>query len=116
MIFTPQRSVPFLSVAPARSLTVSDLYGEPILDTRARVDVGGGEVRAHRPRGTALVPRSVALSYSRPDLVTVSLTDAASVETCVVVPEDRREQRVQDLVTVAVDMLPEVPARFTAVD
>lgn len=66
--------------------------------------------------GIALVPRSVAHSYSRPDLVYVPVTDGVPVETCVVVPADRRERRVLDFVTVAAQTLRDEPARLAAVD
>jgi hypothetical protein len=38
------------------------------------------------------------------------------VETCVVVPQDRRERRVLDFVAVAAQTLREQPARLAAVD
>ena len=47
------------------------------------------------------MPQSVALSYSRPDLVYLPVTDAAPRETCLVLPQDCQEPRVLDFVTVA---------------
>jgi DNA-binding transcriptional LysR family regulator len=105
-------------LARRRALTTADLDGEPILDAQARRTssleekfelIAVGE-------GIALVPRSVARSYSRPDLVYLPVTDAVPVETCVVVPQDRRERRVLDFVAVAAQMLREEPPRLAAVD
>ena len=96
----------------------ADLEGEPILDAHARRTssveekfelIASGE-------GIAMVPRSVALSYSRPDLVHRPVTDAPPVETCLAVAQDRRERRVLDFVTVAVETLREEPPRLAAVD
>jgi DNA-binding transcriptional LysR family regulator len=55
--------------------------------------------------GIAALPRSVAESYSRPDLVYVRVTDAEPVETCIAVAKGRRERRVRDFVAVATDTL-----------
>jgi hypothetical protein len=44
------------------------------------------------------------------------VTDAAPVETCVVVAEDRRERRVLDFVAVAAQTLGDERARLSAVD
>ena len=63
-----------------------------------------------------MVPRSVARSYSRPDLVFLPVTDAVPVETCVVVAGDRRERRVLDFVTVAAQTLGGEQARLAAVE
>ena len=60
------------------------------------------------------MPRSVARSYSRPDLVYRRVSDAVPVETCVVVAEDRRERRVLDFVAVAEQTLRDDPAPLTA--
>ncbi len=105
-------------LARRRALTGADLDGEPILDAQARRTSSVEEkfeliAAGH---GIALVPRSVARSYSRPDLVYRPVTDAAPVETCVVVAEDRRERRVLDFVTIAAETLGEQPARLAAVD
>jgi DNA-binding transcriptional LysR family regulator len=105
-------------LARRRALTTADLDGEPILDAQARRTSSVEEkfeliAAGH---GIALVPRSVARSYSRPDLVYLPVTDAVPAETCVVVPEDRRERRVLDFVAVAAQTLREEPARLAAVD
>ena len=59
--------------------------------------------------GIAMVPRSVAASYSRPDLVHLEVIDAEPVETCIAVAKGRREPRVRDFVMVAVDTLKQRP-------
>jgi DNA-binding transcriptional LysR family regulator len=105
-------------LARRRTLTWADLDGETILDAHARRTSSVEEkfeliAAGH---GVAMVPRSVARSYSRPDLVYRSVTDAVPVETCVVVAEDRRERRVLDFATVAAQTLGDEPARLAAVD
>jgi DNA-binding transcriptional LysR family regulator len=96
-------------LARRRSLTTAELDGETILDAQARrtssveekfelIAVG---------QGIALVPRSVAASYPRPDLVWVPVTDAEPVQTCIAVARDRGEDRVRDFVTIAADTLSE---------
>ncbi|MFI9723106.1 LysR family transcriptional regulator [Streptomyces sp. NPDC052396] len=76
-------------LAGCRALTSADLDGEPILDGRTRRPstleekfelIAAGQ-------GIALVPVSVAGSYSRPDLVYRPVTDAPPVETCLAVLE-----------------------------
>jgi DNA-binding transcriptional LysR family regulator len=105
-------------LARRRTLTSADLDGEPILDAPRRRTSSLEEkfeliAAGH---GIAMVPRSVARSYSRPDLVYRPVTDAVPVETCVVVAEDRREPRVLDFVTIATETPGEKPARLAAVD
>jgi DNA-binding transcriptional LysR family regulator len=105
-------------LARRRALTLADLDSETILDAHARRTSSVEEkfeliAAGH---GIALVPRSVARSYSRPDLVYRPVTDAAPVETCVVVAEDRRERRVLDFVAVAAQTLGDERARLSAVD
>lgn len=53
----------------------------------------------------AMVPRSVARSYSRPDLVHRPVVDVSPTETCIVVADDRRERRVRDFAATAVETL-----------
>ena len=89
------------------ALTLADLDGEVVLDAHARRTSSVEEkfeliAAGH---GIAMVPRSVAGSYSRPDLVYCPVTDAEPVETCVVVALDRRERRVLDFMTVAAQTL-----------
>ena len=103
-------------LARRRALTLADLDGETILDARSRrtssieekfelIAVG---------QGIAMVPRSVARSYSRPELVYRRVTDAVPVEICVAVPDDRRERRVLDFVDVAIELLADQPTRLAA--
>lgn len=102
---------------------MADLAEERILDAHARRTssveekfelIASGD-------GIAMVPRSVADSYSRPDLVYRPVTDAPTVEICVVAARDRRERRVLDFVRIATETLASVvptqePARLAAVD
>jgi DNA-binding transcriptional LysR family regulator len=95
------------------ALAWADLDGEPILDAQARRTSSVEEkfeliAAGH---GIAVVPRSVARSYPRPDLVYRPVTDAVPVETCVVVAGDRRERRVLDFAAVAAQTLGDEPAR-----
>ncbi|MEU3255543.1 LysR family transcriptional regulator [Streptomyces sp. NPDC006997] len=55
--------------------------------------------------GIALVPLSVARSYSRPDLVHVPVTDAPRVEACLAVPADRRSKLLRDFLEIATGVL-----------
>jgi DNA-binding transcriptional LysR family regulator len=105
-------------LAQLRALTSADLDGEPILDahTRRTSSVEEKFELIAAGHGIALVPRSVARSYSRPDLVYRPVTDAVPVETCVAVAEDRRERRVLDFVTIAARTLGEEPVRLAGVD
>ncbi|MGW3041674.1 LysR family transcriptional regulator [Kitasatospora sp. NPDC001159] len=77
-------------LADRRSLTTADLDGEPILDARARRTYTLDEKfeLIASGQGIALVPLSVAGSYSRPDLAYLPVTDFPPVETCLAVPED----------------------------
>jgi DNA-binding transcriptional LysR family regulator len=121
----PVGSEPKVACLPAthpltrrQSLTWADLDGEAILDAHARRTSSVEEkfeliAAGH---GVAMVPQSVARSYSRPDLVYRPVTDAAPVQTCVVVAEDRRERRVLDFVAVAEQTLGDQPARLAAVE
>jgi DNA-binding transcriptional LysR family regulator len=100
------------------ALAWADLDGEPILDAQARRTSSVEEkfeliAAGH---GIAVVPRSVARSYPRPDLVYRPVTDAVPVETCVVVAGDRRERRVLDFAAVAAQTLGDEPARPAAAD
>ena len=66
--------------------------------------------------GIAVVPISVATSYSRPDLVYRPLVDAIALDTCLVVMADREDPRVADFMAVAAETLSDKPARFATVD
>jgi DNA-binding transcriptional LysR family regulator len=104
-------------LARRRALTWADLDGESILDAHARRTSSVEEkfeliAAGH---GIAMVPRSVARSYSRPDLVYRPVTDAVPVETCVVVAADQRESRVLAFMRVAAQTLGQQPARRAAI-
>lgn len=97
------------ALASRRRLTMADLHGETILAAQARrtatveeklelVAVG---------QGIALLPRSVARSYSRPDLVHRPVTDVASAEFCLAVLEGRRGAHLDDFLTTAAQVLSE---------
>ncbi|WP_406344606.1 LysR family substrate-binding domain-containing protein [Streptomyces sp. NBC_01578] len=91
------------------ALLLADLADESILDARERrtssVEAKFELVAAGH--GIALVPRSVARSYSRPDLVHIPVTDAEPVEVCIAVARDRRERHVRDFVAIARETLGE---------
>lgn len=97
---------------------MADLDGETILDAQARrtssVEQKFELVAAGH--GIALVPRSVAESYARTDLVIRSVKDAEPAETCLVVTRGQRERRVRDYVAVALETIVERPVRLTAVE
>ncbi|MBC8093730.1 MAG: LysR family transcriptional regulator [Pseudonocardia sp.] len=104
-------------LARRSALTWADLDGEQILDAHARRTSSVEEkfeliAAGH---GIAMVPRSVARSYSRPDLVHRPVTDAVPTETCLVVAEEQRETRVLDFMAIAAETLTE-PARLAVVD
>ena len=105
-------------LARRRSLTTADLDGETILDAQARRTSSVEEKfeLVAAGHGIARVPRTVAESYSRPDLVWLPLTDAEPVLTCIAVARGRGEDHVRDFVTVAVRTLGETQARLAAVD
>lgn len=90
-------------LAARRALTTADLEGEPILDGRTRRMPSLEEKFELIASGQAiaLVPVSVAGSYSRPDLVYVPVTDALPVETCLAVPENDRADAVRDFLEIA---------------
>ena len=78
-------------LARRQALTSGDLVGETILDAQARRTSSVEEkfeliAAGH---GIAMVPRSVANSYPRSDLVYLPVTDAVPVETCLVVRRTR---------------------------
>jgi DNA-binding transcriptional LysR family regulator len=90
-------------LARRRRITLADLEGEEILDAQSRRTSSLEEkfeliASGH---GIVLVPRSVARSYPRPDIVSVRVTDSAPVETCLAVAQDRRERRLLDFLDIA---------------
>lgn len=90
-------------LAGRAELTTADLDGERMLDLPIRRTASLEEkfeliAAGH---GIGLVPLSVARSYSRPDLVHLPVTDAPGLETCLVVPADRREKLLRDFLEIA---------------
>jgi DNA-binding transcriptional LysR family regulator len=105
-------------LARRRTLLNADLDGEPILDAHARRTSSVEEkfeliAAGH---GIAMVPLSVARSYSRPELVYIPVTDAEPLETCIAVEKRRRERRVRDFVTLAAHTLCEKQVRLAVVE
>lgn len=90
-------------LAGRRALTSADLDGEPVLDGRARRRYSLDEKfeLIASGQGIALVPTGIAGSYSRPDLVYLTVTDALPVETCLAVPENSRTAPVPDFLDIA---------------
>ena len=100
------------------SLNLADLDGESIIDPTSR-RISSVEEKFElvaAGHGIAVVPASVAASYSRPDLIYRPLDDAVPLETCLVVMADRKDQRVVDFLTVAAEMLSDTAIRLAAVD
>lgn len=90
-------------LASRAELTLADLDGARMLDVPTR-RTGSLEEKFEliaAGRGIALLPLSVAVSYARPDLVHVTVTDAERVETCLAVAADRRERVLRDFLEVA---------------
>ncbi|MGG2460927.1 LysR family transcriptional regulator [Streptomyces sp. RGM 3693] len=90
-------------LAGRQELTSADLDGEQMLDAPKRRTSSLEEkfeliASGH---GIALIPLSVARSYSRPDLVHLPVTDAPGIETCLAVAADRREKLLHDFLEIA---------------
>ncbi|MEJ8654506.1 LysR family transcriptional regulator [Streptomyces sp. MS1.AVA.3] len=94
-------------LAGRHTLTSADLDGEPILDVRTRRTSSLEEKfeLIASGQGLALVPRSVAGSYSRPDLVYLPVTGALPVETCLAAPESSCAGPVRDFLDIATTTL-----------
>jgi DNA-binding transcriptional LysR family regulator len=105
-------------LARRSSLSLADLEGESIIDpTRRRASSVEEKFElVAAGHGIAVVPISVATSYTRPDLVYRPLIDAVPLETCLVVMADRQDQRVADFLTLAAEALSDTSARLAAVD
>ncbi|NDZ81287.1 LysR family transcriptional regulator [Streptomyces sp. SID10853] len=88
-------------------LTSADLADEGMLDAPRRRTSSLEEkfeliASGH---GIALVPLSVARSYSRPDLVHLPVTDAPEFDTCLAVRTDRRDRVLRDFQEIAIATL-----------
>ncbi|WP_248002887.1 LysR family substrate-binding domain-containing protein [Streptomyces mirabilis] len=96
-------------LASRRRLTLAALDGETILDFHARRTATVEEKLelVAAGRGIALLPRSVARSYSRPDLANRPVTDVPPTEICLAVLEARRDGHVDDFLTTATHALSE---------
>ncbi|KOV60721.1 LysR family transcriptional regulator [Streptomyces sp. MMG1121] len=90
-------------LARRQELTSADLDGEPMLDapTRRTSSLEEKFELIASGHGIALVPLSVACSYSRPDLIHRPLTDAPGIETCLAFLVDRREKLLRDFLEIA---------------
>ncbi|MFG2495525.1 LysR family transcriptional regulator [Streptomyces caniferus] len=84
-------------------LTSADLTDQRMLDTPTRRTSSLEEKfeLIASGQGIALVPLSVARSYSRPDLAHLPVTDAPGAETCLAFLADRREKLLRDFLEIA---------------
>ncbi|WP_042393081.1 LysR family transcriptional regulator [Streptacidiphilus carbonis] len=96
-------------LARRRRLVRADLDGEPVLDpaTRRATTIEEKFELVAAGVGIALVPRSVARYYARPDLVHRPVTDTGTFELCLAVAEGRQHRHVQDFLDVATSALTE---------
>ncbi|MCX4725714.1 LysR family transcriptional regulator [Streptomyces sp. NBC_01306] len=90
-------------LASRDELTLADLADERMLDAPKRRTSSLEEkfeliASGH---GIALVPLSIARSYSRPDLTHLPVTDAPGFETCLAAREDRRDKLLRDFQEIA---------------
>ncbi|HEV2639519.1 MAG TPA: LysR family transcriptional regulator [Actinocrinis sp.] len=95
-------------LAGRAELVMADLADESILDAQARRTASVEEkleliAAGH---GIGLIPRSVAVSYFRADLVYIPVTDAGMAETCIAVAENRQGGRIRDFTEFAAHILP----------
>ncbi|MFF9815098.1 LysR family transcriptional regulator [Streptomyces sp. NPDC014006] len=90
-------------LASRPEVTLDDLDGERMLDapTRRTSSLEEKFELIAVGRGIALVPLSVARSYSREGLVHLPVTDAPALETCLAVCADRREKLLRDFLDIA---------------
>ncbi|MFJ8925551.1 LysR family transcriptional regulator [Streptomyces sp. NPDC102364] len=94
-------------LAERAELTYADLDGERVLDapTRRTSSLEEKFELIASGHGIALVPLSVAHSYSRPDLTHIPLTDAPPIDTCLVAPEGRRDKLLRGFLEIATNVL-----------
>jgi DNA-binding transcriptional LysR family regulator len=94
-------------LAARRKLTTSDLAGQAMFDAEARRTATIEEkfeliAAGH---GVTLVPRSVARYYARPGLAHRTVTDAQPYHLCLAVATGRRQQHLEDFLTIAATAL-----------
>ncbi|WP_328411016.1 LysR family transcriptional regulator [Nocardia sp. NBC_00403] len=94
-------------LASRRELTLADLDGERMLDSRNRRTSSLEEkfeliASGH---GLVLAPLSVARAYVRPDLVHRPVTDAPGAETCLVVASDHPDKLLREFLDIAATTL-----------
>ncbi len=101
-------------LARRRSLTMSHLEGQPILDAQARRTSTSEEKLEliASGQGIALVPRSVASQYSRPDLAFRRVRDLPPVDICVVIAKDQRASHPVEFFTMAANLPYSAPTRL----
>ncbi|WP_425826942.1 LysR family transcriptional regulator [Streptomyces fractus] len=94
-------------LADRTELTSADLDGARLLDapTRRTSTLEEKFELVASGHGLALVPLSVARSYSRPDLTHIPVTDAPTIETCLAVPAGRRDKLLRDFLEIATEAL-----------
>lgn len=103
-------------LAHKRVVKLADLDGETLMNAQARRTATIEEKfeLIAAGQGVALVPLTVARSYSRPDLVYRRVSDIVPNETCLAVLADQCEPLVQDFLDIAQEILTARP-RLTAV-
>jgi DNA-binding transcriptional LysR family regulator len=89
------------------SLLSAALEGEKLLDAQQRRAASIEEKLEliAAGYGIGVGPLSAARAYSRPDLALVPVADAEPYETCLAAPEDNRDERVRDFLTIATKVL-----------
>lgn len=94
-------------LAGRRALTSADLDGQLLLggSTRRTSSLEEKFELIASGQGIALVPVSIAASYSRPDLVFLTVADALPVETCLAVSESNYTGPVRDFLDIATAIL-----------
>ncbi|OXM67091.1 MULTISPECIES: LysR family transcriptional regulator [Amycolatopsis] len=90
-------------LAKRRRVRYADLEGEHVIDGQDR-RVSTIEEKLElvaAGRGVAMIPRSVARYYSRPDVIHRRIGDAEEFEICLAVADGHRRPHLEDLVTIA---------------
>ncbi|MEV5510821.1 LysR family transcriptional regulator [Streptomyces orinoci] len=94
-------------LAARQELSMADLDGERMLDVpnRRTSSIEEKFELIASGHGIALVPLSVARSYSRPDLAHLPVTDAPGIETCLAVATDRHDRVLRGFLETATAIL-----------